>query len=72
MSETRTPRVWFDDETIPAGVHVLDRMGEVRLIGEDEEPGYPCGMIGFGPLVEVFLPDHASAVAAELARREGG
>jgi hypothetical protein len=26
-------------------------------------------MIGFGPLVEVFLPDHAAAVAAERARR---
>jgi hypothetical protein len=72
MTDNPQPRVWFDDEDIPCGVHVLTERGEIRMVGDDEElPGEPCRMIGFGPLVEVILPDHSAAVAAEKARRGG-
>lgn len=64
-----SPRVWFDDETIPNDVRVLDEDGEVHWPGEDCAPDEPCAMIGFGPLVEIALPDHAVEVARERARR---
>lgn len=67
----REPRVWFENEDIPCGVHVLDAYGEIHLVGEDDPLGEPHRMIGFGALVEIQLPNHGEAVADERARRDG-
>lgn len=64
-----TPRVWFDGEDIPPSVRVIDEMGDIHWPGEDCYPGELCRMVGFGPVVEVLLPDHSAAVAAERERR---
>jgi hypothetical protein len=76
------PRVWIDGETVPAGVCVLTRYGQVRYLDDTADCGhFPDGDLcakcsydnrnsNLGPLVEVNLPDYWAVVKADRKRRE--
>lgn len=69
----KTPRVWLDGDTVPAGtwVYVIDEDDpeeKVHQLDAYED----CRNGNLGPLVEILMPDEDTAVAlvkAEEARR---
>lgn len=70
MTETKTPRVWFDGDTVPAGTWVFvvdedDPEHQVTQLDAYED----CRNGNLGPLVEVVLPDVAAAFAAAAETR---
>lgn len=65
MTETKTPRVWFDGDTVPAGTWVFvvdedDPENQVTQLDAYED----CRNGNLGPLVEIVLPDVDAALAA--------
>jgi hypothetical protein len=75
------PRVFFNGDTVPPGMCVLDGWGTVRYLDEtdtcrcdDSADGCGCSFPvengGFGPLVEMFLPDYGALVVDEAAHRD--
>lgn len=72
-------RVFLDGEIVPAGTCVLDEDGDVEFLDDtadcddycddDCTCSYDVRNGNRGPLVEVLIPDYASAVAADEAAR---
>ncbi|MDQ0376570.1 hypothetical protein [Amycolatopsis thermophila] len=63
----RKPRVFFNGDTIPAGVKVMDQNGDVHPDSFDDD-GEEWDNGNFGPLVEVTV-DYAAEVARARAER---
>ena len=68
-NHTRRPRVWFDGDTIPAGVRVIAEDGDVHPDPDDMDEEWENGNLG--PLVE-FTVDYDAEVAHARREREGG
>lgn len=72
MTTPRKPRVFFDGDTVPAGVWTY----RVEKAGSDEaiemlDTYEGCANGNLGPLLEIVIPDDADQVILTAARERG-